>query len=294
MTDKINELFEQESFENLDEILTTGQRFKKRAQFRKIKAKVARGRAKAKKRIASNATVEKRTRRQAIRDVKKTLSKGKSTSDMSPAERAAVERKVARRGAQVDRLVKKLRPTVRKRSRRLESLEMKAENSGIPLDIIQEVYERGVKAYDPSTTVVSEDQYAFARVNSFISGGSAIELDKDLAEKLDVVFPNLSTNTFNRINRGGERIGGVDYIGKAKSALKRIIIPRGFEQTISLYIKMVQDNPTKNQKQLAAMAANEIGILRPREFVDFINKQIKNGKLPQSLMAEYDPSQGEE
>jgi hypothetical protein len=61
------------------------------------------------------------------------------------------------------------------------SLYKKSEQSGIPFDTLEEVYRRGYRE-----AVVLQEQpepYAFNRVNSFISGGAAIEMDKDLNEK---------------------------------------------------------------------------------------------------------------
>ena len=56
------------------------------------------------------------------------------------------------------------------------SLHKKSEYSQIPFDILKEVYERG---YNDSLS----EQVAFNRVNSFIYGGKAAEIDEDLVEK---------------------------------------------------------------------------------------------------------------
>jgi len=56
------------------------------------------------------------------------------------------------------------------------SLYKKSEQSGVPFDTLKEVYQRGY-AIDFS------EQTAYNRVNSFISGGAAAEMDKDLVEK---------------------------------------------------------------------------------------------------------------
>jgi len=56
------------------------------------------------------------------------------------------------------------------------SLYKKSEQSGIPFDTLKEVYERGY-AVDLS------EQAAYNRVNSFIAGGAAADMDKDLLEK---------------------------------------------------------------------------------------------------------------
>ena len=56
------------------------------------------------------------------------------------------------------------------------SIYKKSQQSGIPFNTLEEVYRRGY-AIDLS------EQTAYNRVNSFIAGGAAIEIDKDLTEK---------------------------------------------------------------------------------------------------------------
>ena len=66
-------------------------------------------------------------------------------------------------------------------------LKAKAEKSGISLGILKQVYNRGLAAYKtghrPGTTA---PQWAFARVNSFITKGKGTwgGADKDLAAKV--------------------------------------------------------------------------------------------------------------
>lgn len=61
------------------------------------------------------------------------------------------------------------------------SLEKKANNSGIPYEILEEVYHRGIKCWS-EVFDYSPEQFAFDRVNSFIAGGFARQLDEDLAK----------------------------------------------------------------------------------------------------------------
>ena len=66
------------------------------------------------------------------------------------------------------------------------SLYNKSQKSGISTDILEEVYHRGYHAYFAELAIDSEmltrspEQYAFERVNSFISGGMASQIDEDL------------------------------------------------------------------------------------------------------------------
>ena len=65
----------------------------------------------------------------------------------------------------------------------VESLQKKSNKSGIELSILEQVFKRGLSAWNPYICKnATQEQWAFARVNSFISGGKAVELDADLAE----------------------------------------------------------------------------------------------------------------
>jgi len=59
------------------------------------------------------------------------------------------------------------------------SLLSKAEKSGVDVDIIFEVFSRG---YNNNEDI----NEAFSRVNSFIAGGKAVDMDSDLSEKVDL------------------------------------------------------------------------------------------------------------
>jgi hypothetical protein len=59
------------------------------------------------------------------------------------------------------------------------SLYKKSKNSGIPVNILEEVYVRGYNLWNENFKGTRE-QFAFDRVNSFIAGGFAADLDSDL------------------------------------------------------------------------------------------------------------------
>ena len=97
-------------------------------------------------------------------------------------------------------------------NKRQSALQEKAEKSGITLEILEQVYERGLDSYQESETITAE-QWAFARVNSFISGGkNTIEEDADLYEKRFAPFGALKFDILSRIRHK-------DY----KAAMKQMI-----------------------------------------------------------------------
>jgi hypothetical protein len=69
--------------------------------------------------------------------------------------------------------------------RNTKALEDKAKAFGYEYETILEVYNRGISDYSKvSKPDLSESQWAWARVNSFIAGGAAAKKDADLIESL--------------------------------------------------------------------------------------------------------------
>ena len=83
------------------------------------------------------------------------------------------------------------------------SLYKKSSNSDIPVSILEEVYRRGYTIWNDKFGGTPE-QFAFDRVNSFIAGGFAAQLDEDLRNWFN---PNHPEGGWKRINSKGEAIG---------------------------------------------------------------------------------------
>jgi hypothetical protein len=66
-----------------------------------------------------------------------------------------------------------------------KALENKSKKSGVPVSILRQVYNRGKAAWNSGHRPgVSQDQWAYGRVNSFLTGvGGARKADKDLWAK---------------------------------------------------------------------------------------------------------------
>ena len=72
------------------------------------------------------------------------------------------------------------------------SLYKKSQNSGIPTSVLEEVYRRGYSIWDESFGG-SAEQFGFDRVNSFIAGGFAMDLDEDLLDEKRGLWDNIHT-----------------------------------------------------------------------------------------------------
>jgi hypothetical protein len=63
------------------------------------------------------------------------------------------------------------------------ALLRKSEESGYVVEVLEDVYTRGLAAYDSEKhSKLLPEQYAFARINSFIKGGKARLMDADLID----------------------------------------------------------------------------------------------------------------
>jgi hypothetical protein len=94
------------------------------------------------------------------------------------------------------------------------SLLNKAEMSGVDVDIIFEVFSRG---YNNNEDI----NEAFSRVNSFIAGGKAVEMDKDLSEAIE--------HKKGKIYKDGKWIGTVRHRGDSFNShrthpIKKVIV----------------------------------------------------------------------
>ena len=114
------------------------------------------------------------------------------------------------------------------------SLFKKSEQSGIPFDTLKEVYQRGY------TESLSE-QTAYNRVNSFIAGGAAMEIDEDLLEKRGL-WDNIHAKR-ERIKHGsGEHMRKPGSKGApTKDALKK---SQSEEYTGAEKVSKNSDNPS--------------------------------------------------
>lgn len=105
-----------EELEMLGEALDYGQRRKRAQVMRRYKTKIAAARKRMAKRRASTEKLKQRARKKAISAVRQKVAgaKGKNYAELSPGEKIMIDKKVEKRKAIIDRIAKKLLPSVRK------------------------------------------------------------------------------------------------------------------------------------------------------------------------------------
>lgn len=99
------------------EVATLAQRQKMKAAFRKNKAKIALGKAKAAKKLATPDQLKKRAEKQARNVLIKKLTKGKDKGEMSFSQRAALEKQLEKKKGAIKKIAKKLLPKVKQADR---------------------------------------------------------------------------------------------------------------------------------------------------------------------------------
>ena len=103
--------------ESTDEALSMAARRKRSRDMRKNKNKLKIARNRMRKRVANPERIRKRAKKQAIDKIYKKLTKGMSRSDLTPAKKAELEKRIAKMKPRVNRIAKKLLPSVRRAAR---------------------------------------------------------------------------------------------------------------------------------------------------------------------------------
>lgn len=194
--------------ENLVEInLET--RIKRAMNLRRYRAKIQQYRKRAQMRYASPYNLHKKALRYARMALKQRLagSKGQVYTNLPPAQKKAIDRVLGNKVKQVKQIAQKIQPRVTQAEfarmasahigkpksgtkaffkgkiqvQSYDALEKKAEQSGYPVQIIHEVFERGYNSWD--NHLKTREQLGFERVNSFVNKGKTYTTeDGDLAE----------------------------------------------------------------------------------------------------------------
>ena len=99
----------------------------------------------------------------------------------------------------------------------LHSLFLKSEKGEQPFEVILEVFVRGIEDWDGGSN--SPAQYAFNRVNSFIAGGKAYEMDSDLVEDSSKRAADQTSNLKRKISRKSETLRSKQSVSSKSTTL---------------------------------------------------------------------------
>ena len=160
------------------------------------------------------------------------------------------------------------------------SLRKKSNKANVPYETIKEVYDRGMKSWDKdNSSELSQQQWAFARVNSFITGGKTLVDDADLLTDINEQFEDV--------------LNELAWYTKVKHKIDQMTHPALFKSMVSKYVDLMKQPKYKGRNSFAASAiaketrTSRTGAIEPRELIGYINKLVKQGVLPKELKAEY-------
>ena len=110
----------------------------------------------------------------------------------------------------------------------------------------------------------------------------------------------MKATNYNKTAGGGSRteleeIEEINVPAIMKSVISRMTHPKGYAKMLQKYIEMVKAGAGKHANRFyAARVAQLFGLNSVFPLVDYINKLVNSGKLPQALMAQYDQNEGYE
>ena len=101
--------------------------------------------------------------------------------------------------------------------------------------------------------------------------------------------------TAQQIQRAQEELDEINVPAIIKSVISRMTHPKGYAMMLQKYVEMVKDGKGKhNNRFYASRVAQLFGLNSVFPLIDYINKLVNSGKLPQALMAQYDQNESYE
>jgi len=110
-----------ESVEKVDEVMDRTARIKASQRMKRMSKRIQMAKKRALKRAPSSDVVKSRAQRQARNQMMTKYTKGVPKSDLSIARRAELEKRLKKQKGRVDKMAKKLIPTIRKQDRERRS-----------------------------------------------------------------------------------------------------------------------------------------------------------------------------
>ena len=285
-----------EEFEVDEAVLSIQQRKARARLMKKLAPKMARARKMKAKRMADPNQLKIRAQKAAIAAVRKKVAgqKGVKYAELSPNDKMNVDKLVQKKSALIQKIAKKQLPKIRKKEQeRLKALRgstkteqfnlteeaenalrKKSQEYVISYNILKEIFDRGMNSYATNYTM-SAQQWAFARVNSFIKGGKTrTTTDADLWEQ-------------HSINEA--------WWNDLWSKLSQLTHPKGWNQALKTYVDGMKDKEHRDHPSMWAQDVAkryDLKGLDGRHLAQYINKMVAKGVLPKELKAEYVTEEG--
>jgi nicotinic acid mononucleotide adenylyltransferase len=169
-------------------VLNLAQRRKRGLIMRKYKGKIAAARNRAKRRMASTDKLASRARKAAIRSIRSKVagSKGADYANLSPSEKMMIDKRVAKRQKAIERIARKLMPSVRKAEiARLRSQNTSKNEAFEMMFAEQKQYKRYHELFKKDKTVKHDQRFKFYKQKtSVMEEADALHLIEQVANDI--------------------------------------------------------------------------------------------------------------
>ena len=110
-----------EEVEQVDEVISRSERLKRGQRMKRMSKRIQMAKKRALKRAPTMDVIQNRARKQAKNQMVQKWTRGADKSELSMGRRQELEKRLKKMGPKIDRMAKKLVPTIRKQDRERRS-----------------------------------------------------------------------------------------------------------------------------------------------------------------------------
>ena len=198
-------------------ILNLAQRRKRGLVMRKFKTKIAASRNRARRRMASTDKLTVRARRAAIRAVRRKVAgaKGADYANLSPSEKMMIDKRVQKRQKAIERIARKLLPTVRKAE--IARLRSQNSNKNEAFEAVfggeQKEYKRYHQLFNGDSTVKHDRRFKFNKKVAVVEDADILaiieQVANDIYSSIQLDEMKIKDALFTKADKSGVSLGSI-------------------------------------------------------------------------------------
>ena len=198
-------------------ILNLAQRRKRGLVMRKFKTKIAASRNRARRRMASTDKLTVRARRAAIRVVRRKVAgaKGADYANLSPSEKMMIDKRVQKRQKAIERIARKLLPTVRKAE--IARLRSQNSNKNEAFEAVfggeQKEYKRYHQLFNGDSTVKHDRRFKFNKKVAVVEDADILaiieQVANDIYSSIQLDEMKIKDALFTKADKSGVSLGSI-------------------------------------------------------------------------------------
>jgi hypothetical protein len=198
-------------------ILNLAQRRRRGLVMRKFKTKIAASRNRARRRMASTDKLTVRARRAAIRAVRRKVAgaKGADYANLSPSEKMMIDKRVQKRQKAIERIARKLLPTVRKAE--IARLRSQNSNKNEAFEAVfggeQKEYKRYHQLFNGDSTVKHDRRFKFNKKVAVVEDADILaiieQVANDIYSSIQLDEMKIKDALFTKADKSGVSLGSI-------------------------------------------------------------------------------------